>query len=59
MPQDVHQLGGIMDPLKPEPLPEYHKADIIFEFIDWCRQRGYTFDLLRTKAEEFKEQYRD
>ena len=49
-----------MDPLpKPEPLPEYHKADIIFEFIDWCRENGYTFDLLRTKAVEFKEQYED
>lgn len=49
-----------MEPLpKPEPLPEYHKADIIFEFIAWCSQRGYTFDQLRTQAKVFKEQYED
>ncbi len=36
-----------------------HKADVVFEFVDWCKQQGHIFNDLRSLAEEFKEQYRD
>lgn len=36
-----------------------HPADIIFDFIVWLKQRGYTFNDLTNLAEQFKEQYQD